>query len=181
MSTTINRIVTAVDDAGRSVFADPEPMASSVTLGLTIHNIWGTADGIPTVGAGANPSAVPFPFFPGPGGHRVALVQFPPAAQDAHAESPDPEAAERAAAGAAADQPGLLDVFDPDDPGFHITDSIDYGFCVDGEMWLVLDDGAERHITPGTLVVQRGTRHAWQNRSERPCTMLYVILGAERS
>lgn len=179
MSTNLNRIVTVVDDAGRSVFADTEPVPSSVTLGLTIHNIWGTADGIPTVGAGIDPSAVPFPFFPGPGGHRIILVEFPAVAGDAHGDT-DPEAAEQAAAAAMTDQPGLVDVFDPDDPGFHTTDTVDYGICVDGEMWLVLDEGAERHLTPGTVVVQRGTRHSWQNRGARPCTMLFVILGAER-
>jgi hypothetical protein len=48
-------------------------------------------------------------------------------------------------------------------------------------MRLVLDDDHEARITPGTVVVQRGTRHAWQNRSDKPATMLYVLVGADRS
>jgi quercetin dioxygenase-like cupin family protein len=71
--------------------------------------------------------------------------------------------------------------FKPDNPGFHTSDSIDYGVCLEGEMWLVLDDDHEARITPGTVVVQRGTRHAWQNRSDKPATMLYVLVGADRS
>lgn len=180
MSTNPNCIVTTVDSDGKSIFAEETPVDSSDAMGLTIHNIWGTADGIPKVGAGIDPQSVPFPFFPGPGGHRLIQVVFPPAAADSGGES-DLEAEEQAVAEAEHNQPGIAGAFEPDNPGFHTTDSIDYGLCLDGELWLVLDDGQERHITPGTYVAQRGTRHAWQNRSSRSCTMLFVLLGAERA
>ncbi len=179
MSIDPQRFVTVIDSDGKSVFTDDTTVPSSVPLGMSIHNVWGTADGTATVGAGLDPQSVPFPFFPGPGGHRVVVVEYP-AAGGGHGPV-DPEAAAQAAADAERDQPGLLSVFDPDDPGFHITDSVDYGICLEGEVWLVLDDGQERRISPGTVVVQRGTRHAWQNRSDSPCTMIYVIIGANRA
>jgi hypothetical protein len=46
-------------------------------------------------------------------------------------------------------------------------------------MWLELDDGHQVHLTPGTCVVQRGTRHAWHNRSDKPAFMMYVLIGAD--
>jgi quercetin dioxygenase-like cupin family protein len=77
-------------------------------------------------------------------------------------------------------QPGLSQVFEPGSPGMHTTDIVDYGICIRGELWLELDDGAEERITPGTVVVQRGTRHAWRNRGDAVATMIYGLIGAQR-
>ena len=48
-------------------------------------------------------------------------------------------------------------------------------------MYLELDDGKAVHLTPGTCVVQRGTRHAWHNRGDRPALMMFVLIGANRN
>jgi hypothetical protein len=175
VSFNVKKVVTDRNAEGRSVFAQESATDPDTVLGLEIHNIWGTGDGIAVVGAGDNPETVPFPFFPGPGGTRFIVVRFPP--ESAEPAGGDPE---EAAAEAERRQPGLIGVFEPDNPGMHTTDSVDYGVCVEGEIYLELDDGAEVHVTPGTCVVQRGTRHAWHNRSDRPCTMVYVLVGAER-
>jgi quercetin dioxygenase-like cupin family protein len=71
-------------------------------------------------------------------------------------------------------------VFEPDNPGMHTTDSVDYGICLEGEMHLELDNGQEIRLTPGACVVQQGTRHAWHNRSDKPALMCYVLIGADR-
>ena len=57
------------------------------------------------------------------------------------------------------------------DNGFHIaiTD------LSSDEMTLVLDD-SEVPLAAGSVVVQRGTNHAWANRSGRPCRMLFVLV-----
>jgi uncharacterized cupin superfamily protein len=57
----------------------------------------------------------------------------------------------------------------------HRTESVDYGIVIDGEMTLVLDD-SEVLLKQGSVVVQRGTNHAWANRSGRPCRMLFVLV-----
>jgi len=62
----------------------------------------------------------------------------------------------------------------------HTTDSVDYATILSGEMWLILDDGAEVHLTPGDCVVQNGTQHAWHNRTSEPCVMAGVTVGAKR-
>ena len=57
----------------------------------------------------------------------------------------------------------------------HRTESVDYGVVIEGECTLVLDEG-EVPLRPGSVVVQRGTNHAWANRSGRPCRMLFVLV-----
>jgi len=56
----------------------------------------------------------------------------------------------------------------------------DYAICLEGELCLELDNGAEVTLTPGTCVVQLGTRHRWENKSDRPALMCYVQIGAVR-
>jgi uncharacterized cupin superfamily protein len=60
-------------------------------------------------------------------------------------------------------------------PLMHRTESVDYGIVIEGEMTLVLDD-SEVLLKPGSVVVQRGTNHAWANRSGKPCRMLFVLV-----
>lgn len=177
----ITRVVTDRTADGTSVFAEEqslEPGRVMVMPGAEFFNVWGTADGTPVVGAGDNPATVPFPFFPGPGGSRLVVVRFPPDSYTPPASDASPDEVMQDAEDK---QPGLAHVFEPDSPGMHTTDSVDYGICVDGEIDLELDDGATVHVTPGTLVVQRGTRHAWRNRSDRHCTVVYVLIGATRT
>jgi hypothetical protein len=47
-----------------------------------------------------------------------------------------------------------------------------------GEIVLELDDGSERLCREGDLVVQRGTNHAWHNRSDKPCQFYAILVTA---
>jgi quercetin dioxygenase-like cupin family protein len=58
----------------------------------------------------------------------------------------------------------------------HRTETLDVGVVIEGETWLLLDDGSETRVGPGDAVVQRGTNHAWENRSDRPVRMLFVLI-----
>ena len=57
----------------------------------------------------------------------------------------------------------------------HRTESLDYGIVLRGEVWLVVE-GDETALRTGDVVVQRGTSHAWENRSEEPATMIFVLI-----
>jgi quercetin dioxygenase-like cupin family protein len=57
----------------------------------------------------------------------------------------------------------------------HRTETVDYGICVEGEVYLVLDD-SEVKLTPGDVVVQRGTDHRWENRSDKPAVTVFVLV-----
>lgn len=62
----------------------------------------------------------------------------------------------------------------------HATNSVDYVFVLSGELWLVLDSGAEVRLNPGDCVVQNGTRHAWHNRKSEPCVIAGALIGVKR-
>jgi len=53
-------------------------------------------------------------------------------------------------------------------PYMQQTRTLDFCLILDGEITLVLDTG-EVHLKAGDSVIQRGTNHAWSNRSDRPC------------
>jgi hypothetical protein len=170
-------VVTDREADGTSVFVTDKP-ADATTIAAfpgTFYMMWGTDDGGATVGAKPHEPKI-FPFFPGPGGTRALFLRFAP-----HSSEPEPAGDPDAIAAEGAEKlPGLLDVFETDNPGMHTTDSIDYGICLEGELHLELDDGKEVKLTPGALVVQQGTRHAWHNKSDRPALMCYVLIGAHR-
>jgi quercetin dioxygenase-like cupin family protein len=73
---------------------------------------------------------------------------------------------------------GVLVRYTEMEPGaaapMHRTETVDVGVVLDGETWLVLDDGSETRMGPGDAVVQRGTNHSWENRSDRPVRMVFV-------
>ncbi len=58
----------------------------------------------------------------------------------------------------------------------HRTESVDVGVVLEGETWLLLDDGSETLVRTGDAVVQRGTNHAWANRSDTPVRMVFVMI-----
>ena len=61
---------------------------------------------------------------------------------------------------------------------WHATDSVDYAICLEGEVWAMLDEG-ETLMRPGDVLIQRGTYHAWSNRSDGPARMLFILIDAE--
>jgi quercetin dioxygenase-like cupin family protein len=60
----------------------------------------------------------------------------------------------------------------------HRTESLDVGIVLEGETWLLLDDGSETRVGVGDAVVQRGTNHAWANRADRPVRMVFAMIDA---
>ena len=68
---------------------------------------------------------------------------------------------------------------DSDVPGMHVTDTIDVLTVVEGEIYVVLQETATL-LRAGDSVVQRGTEHAWINRSERPAVLVATMMSATR-
>ena len=60
-------------------------------------------------------------------------------------------------------------------PLMHRTETVDYAVVLEGEITLILDDG-DVSLKAGDVVIQRGTSHAWSNRSGKPVKMLYVLI-----
>jgi len=69
--------------------------------------------------------------------------------------------------------------FPPSSPRhMHRTATLDYAMVLEGEIWAILDTG-ERLLRQHDTLIQRGTMHAWQNRSDQPALLLFVLLDAE--
>jgi len=62
----------------------------------------------------------------------------------------------------------------------HRTQTLDYVVVIEGELVLLLDD-SEVTLKQGDVVVQRGTDHAWENRSDRPARAAFFHIAAEFS
>ena len=57
-------------------------------------------------------------------------------------------------------------------PYMQKTRTLDFCLILEGEITLVLDT-EEVHLKQGDTVVQRGTNHAWSNRSDRNCVIAF--------
>ena len=177
---SIRRVVTSHDAAGRSIFAADAPVTRMHNYkhikGFSTALVWST-QGVPEVpNEGTDPTRAVTSIHPEPGGTRFLVVTFPP---DSVMVS---ESFDQVAAGQEymENLPGLAERFEIDDPGMHKTDSVDYGILLDGEIWLELDDGKEVHLKQHDTVVQNGTRHAWRNKSDKPTTIAFFLIGAQR-
>jgi quercetin dioxygenase-like cupin family protein len=60
-------------------------------------------------------------------------------------------------------------------PFMHRTESVDYAVVLEGEITMLLDD-QDVVLRAGDVVIQRGTNHAWSNRSGKPVRMLYILI-----
>ncbi|KAF7298029.1 Cupin-2 domain-containing protein [Mycena chlorophos] len=62
----------------------------------------------------------------------------------------------------------------------HRTLSVDYAVVLSGEIVLALDNGEEKTIKTGEVMVQRGANHAWHNRTKEVCRVLVVMVSTEK-
>jgi quercetin dioxygenase-like cupin family protein len=63
-------------------------------------------------------------------------------------------------------------------PFMHRTESVDYVICLEGEIEMDMDDSTVR-MKAGDIMVQRGTNHAWANRSASRARVAFVLIDAE--
>jgi quercetin dioxygenase-like cupin family protein len=60
----------------------------------------------------------------------------------------------------------------------HRTETIDYIVMLEGEIDMDMDDSTVK-LRAGDIMVQRGTNHAWINRSTAPARLAIVLLDAK--
>jgi mannose-6-phosphate isomerase-like protein (cupin superfamily) len=168
-------VVTGKVDGGRStVIRDGEVAEKTVALmpGTAFHQIWGSDGVVSLPSDGSEPAWKGY--FPPPNGFRFTMWTLGPAS----ATPPDGLDIEAALGELTETLPGLADVMEPDAPGMHTTDTIDFNVVLSGEVWLELDNGEEVLLRAGDCVVQNGTRHAWHNRTDEPVHLATTIVGA---
>jgi mannose-6-phosphate isomerase-like protein (cupin superfamily) len=174
----VRRVVTGHDRNGKAVFASDQqvdPVTPALWPGYEFNGLWG-ADQAPTFPDDGSPTAQSS-YFPPVGGYRFGVFTIPPgtvvAPADLDLQAGLAEIEEKL--------PGVLAYMEPDNPGMHTTDTIDFEVVLSGEVVLELDDGAETVLRPGDTVVQNGTRHRWVNRGTEPAVWAAFIIGAHRA
>lgn len=172
----IHRVVTGHDAEGRAIVASDGPLPTVVELqaipGTVFHEVWATDATPARVDNGPDPTLGPLMLPPPAQGTRLRFVDIPPDTADFLAKG---AARMHAAFGQIGDAGASTVTADSPHPLMHRTESVDYGVVIAGELTLVLDD-SEVLLRPGSVVVQRGSNHAWANRSGRVCRMLFVLV-----
>lgn len=177
----IRRVVAGVAADGRSqVFQDalaPRAVEFESAPGFAATLLWATGAAEQVERGAPQDRTASAAFVPGQGETLLMFVTFPPDSVMMRADF------DGAAFGAEFAQkvPGLAETFEVDHPGMHTTESIDYDVVLDGEITRELDDGVQVVLRRHDVAVQHGNRHAWRNLSDRPATMLFVLIGAKRS
>jgi hypothetical protein len=167
----VRRIVTIDDNDGKSVaIADgpsPDVRTDPARPGFRATRIWVTGDAPVTIADYRDMALSPHRLEPPPHGSVCRVVTIPPDAAWAGKVG----SAEVAAYFSAMGSPGASTYSaKAPHPYMQKTRTLDLCLILDGEVTLVLDK-EEVHLKAGDTVVQRGTSHAWSNRSNRPCTI----------
>ena len=173
----VRRVVTGNNSHGKAIIASDskvDGITASIAPGWEYHRLWGADETVTLPGDGSQPAG--HSYFPPVNGFRFILFTVPP-----HSDTVmgDIDFA-KAAAEIEAKLPGLLGHMEPDNPGMHTTDTVDFEYVISGEVWLELDDGKEILLKAGDTLIQNGTRHAWHNKGDEPCRMANCIIGAAR-
>jgi len=169
------RVITGVDPGGRSVIAQDADVARWVLrpTGALIMDVW-RVDSVPSSVHFEPDESGDLELMPDPGGFCVRIAVFPPDSAIDESAAAEYKASMQAIYGEQERTRSSGEV-----PGMHSTETIDIVTVVEGEIWAVMEDG-ETCLRAGDTMVQRGTRHAWQNRSARPCTLSTVMMPATR-
>jgi hypothetical protein len=169
----IRRILTGHNAKGKSVILSDTASPHVLTLpgrpdfGLT--NLWIT-DGTPADNSGAADAAArPVVLEPPPNGSIFRVVEFPP--------DNAPGGFDRKAAFDAMGAGHAMDADASRHPAMHKTATVDYAIVLSGEIWALMDEG-ETLMRASDVLVQRGTNHAWSNRSAAPCLVVFILISA---
>lgn len=162
----VRRVVTGRNDKGQSVFISDTEVPDrfggggmedfSAQGSLALAELWATA--VPTDNVGNQDGVRPGPFDldPDPNSLMVRIAEFPP----------EP-------AGVAKPGAGL-----ESHPGFHITRTTDIIIVLEGEVYSMMETG-EKLLKTGDVLIQRGTNHAWSNRSGKVTKIAAIMINAK--
>jgi mannose-6-phosphate isomerase-like protein (cupin superfamily) len=176
MSKPFRRVVTGHDAQNRAVILSDAPPTRVQRVGdhgPVFYEVWNTRETPVRIDrASGEPSESQLTLRPPKNGTRIRVLDIPPetdAIRKMDAQSAREHFAEIGAGEAStADAEGAH-------PFMHRTESIDYGIVLEGEIYLIVDRG-ETLVRAGDIVIQRGTNHAWANRSGRNCRIAFILI-----
>jgi mannose-6-phosphate isomerase-like protein (cupin superfamily) len=156
MTGTARRVVTGHDADGKSIVISdgPPPQHHPMTgaaIGADFIELWSTAEAVPQLAS-----------LPGAEPNERPFTIMPPTGHLVR----------------------IIDIYPARMGGkktvMHRTRTLDYAMVISGEIVLHLT-GEELVLGPGEVVVQRGTDHAWENRSDAVTRMAFFHIAGEFS
>jgi hypothetical protein len=156
MTESIRRVVTGHDAHGKSIVLSdgPPPQHHSMlgpSVGADFFEIWNVARAVPMLTA---------------------------------AESREPNEREFTIMPTSGHLLRIIEIYPLSEGGertvMHRTQTLDYVVVIEGEVVLILDD-SEVSLRKSNVVVQRGTDHAWENRSDARAMIAFFHIEAEFS
>ncbi|WP_417586195.1 cupin domain-containing protein [Pararhodobacter oceanensis] len=169
----LRRVVTGHNDQGQSIIiedgAPPRVARVQARPGYAMANVWRTA---------ASPSNVHDAdsilehkgVLPPKHGTVIRVIDIPP-------EPKDPEELEKVL------HATFRELYPDADhtkdnavhQGMHKTATVDYAIVLAGSITAIMDED-ETILNAGDILIQRGTNHAWSNRSEGMCRIAFVLV-----
>jgi len=178
--TSVRRVVTGHDGNGKAIVLSDGPVptvhSNPIRPGQLSFEVWKThAAPVPIAASEPEPTTGPRSLTPSRSGTVLRISVVPPETEETRKLTPEQaqELFRRSGAGEAATygKGGRH-------PMMHRTETVDYAVVLEGEMTLLLDEG-EVVLKAGDVAIQRGTSHAWSNRSGKPVKMLYVLIDGD--
>ena len=174
MPTPVRRVVTGHDASGRSIFVSDGPAPCvHVPEGnpkVSLTDLWITTATPASNEGSADPTDKPLQLLPPSNGTVIRILEIPPDAERDYSKTKEYFTGMGAGS-------GILVEGNTRHPGLHKTDTVDYIVVLSGEVWALMDED-EVLLRPGDCLIQRGTNHAWSNRSDAPCRFLAVLVDA---
>lgn len=172
----VRRLVTAINARGHSYIAEDGPsparLYNDARPGYCNANIWRT-NGAPADAAAADDITAHQGVLPPQHGTVLRVIDFPPQPTDPEEQRRQAEAVFQTMFKDAAHQAGSAR-----HPGMHLTQTIDYAIVLHGEIVAILDED-ETVMRAGDILIQRGTNHAWANRSAAMARVAFVLIDAQ--
>jgi naringenin degradation protein FdeH len=178
--TQIRRVVTGHDKNGKAIVLSDGPVptvhSNPIRPGQQSFEVWKThAMPVPLAADEPEPTTGPRSLQPPARGTVFRISIVPPETEETRRLTPEQaqDLFRRSGAGEASTfgKGGRH-------PMMHRTETVDYAVVLEGEITLLLDEG-DVQLKAGDVVIQRGTSHAWTNRSGKPVKMLYVLIDGD--
>jgi len=173
-------IVTGHNVEGKAIILTDTPVERTYMIGgpngAKFHEVWTTGQSAALINSLSHePEEASLVLAPPKGGTRIRVIDFPPEGDEIRNLTKD-EAGKtfKSMGGEDASKAG----HGSPHPLMHRTETIDYGIVLEGEMTLIVDQG-EVSIKAGDIIIQRGTNHAWANRSGKSCRMAFVLIDGQ--
>jgi quercetin dioxygenase-like cupin family protein len=176
MADFIRRVVTGHDRNGKAIVLSDGPATAIKTNplrpGHKSTDIWKTsAMPVPIAREEVDPTQGPRDFVP-PFGTKIRISEIAPEPEAFRHLTP--EQAREVFKASGNDNASTFEKGGRH-PFMHRTESVDYAVVLEGEITMLLDD-QDVVLKAGDVVIQRGTNHAWSNRSGKPVRMLYILI-----